>query len=283
MDGLIYALRQLDLRGRSCLIVDDEADQHGLNNKVRQNETSAVYGALLSLRDALPRHTYVQYTATPQALLLISVLDSLSPRFGWTLAAGAGYCGGQSFFEGGRLVSTIPDHDLQAIDDERDGGPPDSLLEALRLFYVGVAVQAYHRGRNEPTQGHRSMLVHPSTRKMDHYRFKRWVEGATESWIELLDLAPRTPDREELVRAFRDAYDELADSAEIHQQQNDDHETLRHLKTSKCICLSPCVTQWIWEVNSRVLDTWTQDNWNSALSHILVGGENLGRDSRSMA
>ena len=63
-----------------------------------------------------------------------------------------------------RLVSTIPDHDLQVINDESDGAPPDSLLEALRLFYVGVAVQAYHRGRNEPTQEHRSMLVHPSMR-----------------------------------------------------------------------------------------------------------------------
>ena len=107
VDGLIDALSQLDLRGRSCLIIDDEADQHGLNNKVRQNETSAVYWALLSLRNALPRHTYVQYTATPQALLLISVLDSLSPRFGWTLAAGTGYCGGQSFFDEG----TTREHD----------------------------------------------------------------------------------------------------------------------------------------------------------------------------
>ena len=277
VDGLIDTLRQLDLRGRSCLIIDDEADQHGLNSKVRQNETSAVYGALLSLRDALPRHTYVQYTATPQALLLISVLDSLSPRFGWTLAAGTGYCGVQAFFEDGRLVSTIPDHDLHAIDDESDGGPPDSLLEALRQFYVGVAVQAYHRGRNEPTQEHRSMLVHPSMRKMDHYRFKRWVEGATESWIELLDLAPGVPDREELVRAFRYAYDELADSAETHQQQNDDHEMLSPFE-DVLVYLPPSMrSTWTWEVNSRVLEGWTQDNWNSAPSHILVGGENLGR------
>ena len=34
---------------------------------------------------------------------------------------------------------------------------------------------------------------------------------------------------------------------------------------------------WTWEVNSRVLEQWTQDNWNQAPSHILVGGENLGR------
>ena len=208
---------------------------------------------------------------------MISVLDSLSPRFGWTLAAGTGYCGVQAFFEDGRLVSTIPDHDLHAIDDESDGGPPDSLLEALRQFYVGVAVQAYHRGRNESTQEHRSMLVHPSMRKMDHYRFKRWVEGATESWIELLDLAPGAPDREELVRAFRYAYDELADSAETHQQQNDDHEKLPPFE-DVLVYLPPSMRSTLtWEVNSRVLEGWTQDNWNSAPSHILVGGENLGR------
>ena len=130
LEGLINALGQLGLRGRPCLIIDDEADQHGLNTRVRQNDTSPVYHALLALRDALPRHTYIQYTATPQALLLIRVLDSLSPRFGWTLSAGASYCGGQSFFQGDGLVKTIPDGDLNAIHDQSDDGPPESLLES---------------------------------------------------------------------------------------------------------------------------------------------------------
>ena len=277
LDGLTDALRQLDLRGRACLIIDDEADQHGLNNKVRQDETSSVYGALLSLRDALPRHTYVQYTATPQALLLISVLDSLSPRFGWTLEAGAGYCGGQSFFEDGRLVSTIPDHDLHAIDEESDGGPPDSLLEALRLFYIGVAVQAYHRGRNEPTQQHRSMLVHPSMFKLDHLRFKRWVDGATDSWIELFELPPDDQDRDELVQIFYTAYNDLANSVEIYRQQNEDHETVPAFEDILVYLPQSMRSTRTWEVNSRELEEWTQDNWNSAHSHILMGGENLGR------
>ena len=196
VDGLVDALSQLELRGRPCLIIDDEADQHGLNNKVRQNDRSAVYEALLSLRAALPRHTYIQYTATPQALLLIRVLDSLSPRFGWTLSAGEGYCGGQDFFEDGMLVTTISADDRRTIEDDNDVGPPDGLLEALRLFYIGVAVQAYHRGRDDPTQVHRSMLVHPSMLKLDHVQFKRWVEAVTDSWICLLELPPDDPDRE---------------------------------------------------------------------------------------
>ena len=277
LDGLTNALEQLDLAGRPCLIIDDEADQHGLNNKVRQNESSAVYGALLSLRDVLPRHTYVQYTATPQALLLISVLDSLSPRFGWTLSAGAGYCGGQSFFGEGELVRTISEADLHVMDDESDGGPPDSLLEALQLFYVGVAVQAYHRGFNEPTQQHRSMLVHPSMRQIDHLRFKRWIDGASDSWIELLELPTGAPDREDLVCAFRTAYEELDSSVQSYQQRNVDHETFPAFEDVLTYLPQSMRSTRTWEVNSRVLEQWTQDNWNSAPSHVLVGGENLGR------
>ncbi len=275
--SIIVALRQLDLRGRPCLIIDDEADQHGLNNKVRKSEKSAVYEALLSLRDSLPSHTYIQYTATPQALLLISVLDSLSPRFGWTLSAGSGYCGGQSFFESSKLVNTIPDQDLHAIDDENDGGPPESLLHALRLFYVGVAVQAYHRGRSEPTQPHRSMLIHPSMHKIDHFRFKKWVENVKDSWIEILELSTGDLDRNELVQDLRIAYDELAASVESYRQLNEGHEAVPTFEKVLEYLPRSMGSTWIWEVNSRVLEAWKQENWNSASSHILVGGENLGR------
>ena len=279
VDGLVDALRHLDLRYRPCLIIDDEADQHGLNTKVKRGDSSAVYGALLSLRDALPRHTYVQYTATPQALLLISVLDSLSPQFGWVISAGAGYSGGSAFFEGEghELVRTIPDHDLEAIVDDGDVGPPETLLEAMRLFYVGVAAQAFHRGEREPTERYRSMLVHPSMLQLDHLRCKRWVDGAKASWIELLEPGVESPDRDELVQDFRSAYDELAATTDIQSQQNEAHETLPSFENVLDYLHQAILTTPTWEVNSRDFDRWTQDNWPSAYSHILVGGENLGR------
>ena len=279
VDGLTEALSRLDLHGRPCLIIDDEADQHGLNTRVQRGESSAVYGALLSLRDALPRHTYVQYTATPQALLLISVLDSLSPQFGWVLSAGTGYCGGSAFFEGDglRLVKTIPDDDLQLMVDDGDGGPPDTLHEAMRLFYVGVAVQAFHRGQGESTERYRSMLVHPSMRQLDHLRCKRWVEDAKASWTELLEPGHHSPDRDELVHGFRSAYDELAATTESHLQGNDTHETLPAFEDVLEYLRQAMLSTPTWEVNSRDFEQWTQDNWPSAHSHILVGGENLGR------
>ena len=282
--GLVEALRHLDLGGRPCLIIDDEADQHGLNTRVRQPDEgapySAVYGALLDLRATLPRHTYVQYTATPQALLLIGVLDSLSPQFGSTLSAGEGYCGGRAFFgpqEVGSLVRTIPEHDLLVMDDEAPTGPPDSLLEALRLFYVGVAVQALHRGHDELTEPFRSMLVHPSMLQIDHVRFKNWVVSATGSWIKMLDLDSGDLDRDELVDDFRSAYEDLAGTVSGHLQHNQDHEAFPLFEDVIRYLPSSMLSTRIWEVNSRLLEHWAPHNWQTAPSHILVGGENLGR------
>jgi len=282
--ALVESLRHLDLGSRPCLIIDDEADQHGLNTNVRQTDMgapySAVYSALLDLRAALPRHTYVQYTATPQALLLISVLDALSPQFGWVLPAGAGYCGGDVFFDKddvSRLVETISDEDLAVADDTAPYGPPSSLLEALRLFYIGVAVQAVHRGCNEPTQPYRSMLVHPSMRQMDHFRFKKWVENASESWIELLSVDSGDPDRDELVDEFFSAYKKLVVTVAMQLEQNEDHETVPPFDEILVYLPASIRSTRIWEVNSRRLEEWTQENWQTAHSHILVGGENLGR------
>ncbi|MEA4601716.1 hypothetical protein VBQ38_26800, partial [Klebsiella pneumoniae] len=81
INKLAEILEALDLNGTSVLIIDDEADQVSLNTGVSQGEESATYGCLMRLRKALPNHTYLQYTATPQAPLLISIIDSLSPNF----------------------------------------------------------------------------------------------------------------------------------------------------------------------------------------------------------
>jgi hypothetical protein len=76
--GLVSAI---DARAVPALIIDDEADQASLNTEVAQGQESTTYRCLMALRDRLPSHTYLQYTATPQAPLLISIIDSLSPNF----------------------------------------------------------------------------------------------------------------------------------------------------------------------------------------------------------
>ena len=102
--NLTRLLRAIDLNGISALIIDDEADQASLNTQaaraaqLRQVRESTTYRRLMELRRLLPCHTYLQDTATPQAPLLISIIDSLSAKWVEVLQPGAGYTGGVTFF-----------------------------------------------------------------------------------------------------------------------------------------------------------------------------------------
>lgn len=113
------------MEGETVLIIDDEADQASLNSYGRKNSKKAVdeeeeksrtYDSILKMRTALPGNTYIQYTATPQANILISMKDMLSPKSHTLLTPGDGYIGGKLFFGRGenhdlyrgRLIQQIP-------------------------------------------------------------------------------------------------------------------------------------------------------------------------------
>ena len=195
----------LNMQRVPVLIIDDEADQASLNTAVAQSEESTTYRRLMALRRALPNHTYLQYTATPQAPLLISIIDSLSPNFVQVLNPGAAYVGGQDFFgDDASYVRVIPPQDVVTQDNPLSG-PPESLLKALRVFMVGVTAGLLA----SRDIGNRSMLVHPSRRTNQHQEFYNWVRDVFEDWKRILALPDTDPDRLELIGDFRNAYDDL--------------------------------------------------------------------------
>ena len=73
--------------------------KRGSTRAVGQGAQSTTYQRLVTLRQNLPHHAYLQYTATPQAPLLINIIDVLSPRFVDLLTPGADYVGGADFFQ----------------------------------------------------------------------------------------------------------------------------------------------------------------------------------------
>ena len=81
LNSLVSLLKGLSLSNVSTIIIDDEADQASLNNFVRKGKESTTYHLITQLRQLLPHHTFLQYTATPQAPLLINLIDHLSPEF----------------------------------------------------------------------------------------------------------------------------------------------------------------------------------------------------------
>jgi hypothetical protein len=263
LQNLADLVRSLGLQGVPVLIIDDEADQASLNNEVAQGQESTTYRNLMELRQALLSHTYLQYTATPQAPLLISIIDSLSPNFVEVLQPGDDYVGGREFF-GDNLsyARVIPPNEVPTNANPLTE-PPESLLEALRVFMVGVTA-GLREGRNT---GNRSMLVHPSHRTAQHQGYYNWVRDIFEEWKRILNLRDNDPDKQELIEDFREAYRDVADTVEGYLP------AFEELLPSFRFAFR---NTRILEVNARGGRT-PEVDWRSAYGWILVGGQAMDR------
>jgi hypothetical protein len=263
LQNLAGLLAGLDLRGVPVLIIDDEADQASLNTQVAQGQESTTYRCLMALRRSLPSHTYIQYTATPQAPLLISIIDSLSPNVVQVLEPGADYVGGLEFFGRNQPhVRVIPPQDVPTTTNPLTE-PPDSLLEALRIFMVGVTAGLRASGN----RGNRSMLVHPSYRTAQHQEFYGWVRDIFEEWKRVLSLPDTDVYKQELLEDFRDAH------ADLQQTVGD---ALPPFETLVADFRSAFLNTRVLEVNARVGET-PQVNWRDVYGWIVVGGQAMDR------
>ena len=124
------------------LIIDDECDQASPNGRTNKEkaEATATYKALAELRTIVGKHSYVGYTATPYANVLMDVNSELRPEFVTVLDPGSDYTGSIDLFR-----STTPF--ANEIDDWDDAtGIPESLKRAIATFFVQSAF--YHCGYN---------------------------------------------------------------------------------------------------------------------------------------
>jgi hypothetical protein len=261
---LIALLRHLQLRDVPALVIDDEADQASLNTLVMQGRQSTTYLRLLELRAALPHHTFLQYTATPQAPLLINIIDALSPGFVEVLEPGPEYVGGKDFFGAAQgLIEVISPEDIPT-EDRQLTDPPESLLEALRIFLIGVTA-GLAEGRSERNVN-RSMLVHPSQRTDAHREYRRWIGDVFDEWQRVLELPSDDPDRQDLLDDFRQAWDNVAQTVP---------GLLPFDELSRRLPRAFRLTR-IEEVNARAGQTPIVD-WSQAYGWILVGGQAMDR------
>ena len=274
LENLTALLESLDLTGVQTLVIDDEADQAGLNTAVKRGTESTTYRELLNLRRALPHHTYLGYTATPQAPLLINIMDVLSARFVQVLTTGTDYTGGTQFFEHvPSLIRIIPSDQVPSKDNHfRE--PPGSLIEALRVFFVGVAAGIALKSSSQQGSRNRSMLVHPSKLTEEHATYFRWVQTLQASWTRLLESNNKAdqPDRYALISEFQRAHNDLA-------------QTEPGIPGFDQII--PFLTQAVrrtatHEINKRPSNEFQgfeniDEFWRSDYSFILVGGQSLER------
>ncbi|GAA3386754.1 Z1 domain-containing protein [Cryptosporangium minutisporangium] len=171
-----------------ALIVDDEADQASV-------DTKQINPKILELLSLFPRATYLGYTATPFANVLIDPnADDLYPEsFIVSLPRQQGYFGAESIFgrdaaEGEARGAELDGYDMVRIigDDEVPSLRPatraaavgfapdltDSLRDAVRYFWLATAVRRLRRD-----SGHSTMLVHTSMTTAVHEAFRPVLEG----------------------------------------------------------------------------------------------------------
>ena len=261
---------QLNLDSHPVLIVDDEADQAGLNNAVNRGESSSVYSAILRLKSVIPWHSYCMYTATPQANFLIDIIDELSPARVTLLDAGDQYLGGEKLFgEDIKYVIPIPDDELSlATDPSLNDSPPESLKKAIAFFLVALSV-AQKRGSPKPL----SMLIHPSGRQAHHHIYSRWTNEIIRSWQLLLQEKMDTTYSETVRKVFLPALRELESSANFTNNpfQGGIEEIVNYITF-----IIPHVR--IQVENGTSSDRSIQpEDWAKAPGWIVIGGNKLDR------
>lgn len=268
------------MENETVMIIDDEADQASLNSYGRRNsqrdedEMSRTYDSILHLRSVLHGNTYIQYTATPQANILISMQDMLSPKSHTLLTPGEGYIGGKLFFGkgpnndlfNGRLIKEIPAE--QVFHKKRNPlkQMPQSLKDALMLHILAVAIVV--KWQKVEGVNYLSMMVHPDNTKKWNRKFKEWIDNELRLWRRLLGKQDGHDDKEQLLHKFESLLPKALEFYDVSERPTFEQikpylsEVLRDKK--------------VYLVNTDD-DAQTKIEWDDYKMHILVGAEMLNR------
>ena len=259
ISSLATVLEQVAGDSLPVLIVDDEADQASLNTQVNAGAESRTYEAVGRLRQATPKHLYVQFTATPYAPLLLEPNDHLRPDFVELLHPGPGYTGGREFFVDHADVVVRP---IPTLDEQRPKSLPTqlpkSLVDAFGNFVAGTSLLL----TKDPTSAPVSMLVH-STQRNDvqgryHFLLQRMVRRWSEAAASASDVRSLPPE----IIAERDRVTSLGAP---NVDDGTFFEQVRYVLRETTL----------WLVNSA--SDINKVDWRVAPVHVLVGGNKLDR------
>lgn len=255
-----HILSSPELREYPTIIIDDEGDEASLNTQFRRGNVSTIYNSILNLRRSLLKYSYIAYTATPQANLLIPGIDALSPDYGVLIQPGDNYCGGSVFFgdDRDRYVRAVNADESEV---NRETGIPEGLKRAIATFIVGGVLRHFLK-----TRVLHSMLIHNSNLTADHV----WLEGSVRSlialWKDILTLPENDPSHQTLLELFLSAYTDLITTV-------DNPPTWEQVKQK----LSSEILVEVWMVNSLPLGKDIVGTPFRLPNNIIVGGNMLGR------
>lgn len=251
-----------NVKGLSCLIIDDEADQASLNTREHKADgtRSAINDLILNLRDYFEKNTYLQVTATPQALFLQTPNHNFRPKFTVLSHPGADYVGGDDFFrDDSELVREFDINDITVLTAGNQPMPgrhiPRSLTQALDTFMIAATFK-----RIKEADQNCAFLCHVSTRTSDHNHIVDLMREYK------MDLPMKLKAGNEAVKTrLQAAYDDLAKT----------HGTLRSVELDT---LLDAISFFSPGINVKLVNGQTdEDVAVKSPYNLFVGGNKLGR------
>lgn len=255
-------------QNQPVIIIDDEADQASLDTNINdQNKsTSSVNKAIVDFRGCLNSHTYLQTTATPQALLLQDSQSAFRPDFVVVTTPGTGYVGGNYFFGSNNFnnsdhIRLVPDIELDRL--RTSNRIPDTVIQSMLVFFLGAAILRIQGNSKKYTY-----LLHTSFRQGDHHLAAVLVDNFKNELMNQLRQNPNVPITgvSPILRTqLQNAYDNLQQTfVNVPAFDNVLAETARRITSTEVI-----------EINSV---TGEGIRPNPARRHTLyIGGTKIGR------
>lgn len=267
LNGLLEEFNKAKAKGLSALIVDDEADQASLNTNTSKAKTgkppSTINQAISDFRGFFRVTTYLQVTATPQALFLQNPDNKYRPSFTILSEPGTGYVGGYHFFgdEEQKLLRFVDIEEVEQLTASHQPSPtgsiPKGLRRALLIFLVGATCKRIVN----PKKGY-AFLCHVSSSKIDHNHIVSLIESFKEDVFNLLK-EPGSKQYEKFIAELEDVYKDLEETQVGLPPLSDVVEKIKFFLNGARVKL----------INSVSGDEVELD----AAYNIFVGGNKLGR------
>lgn len=273
-----------ELKSETVLIIDDEADQASLNSFGYKNsketdkseeKESATYAAILRLRAVLPGNSYIQYTATPQANLLITTMDLLSPKTHTLLIPGERYVGGKKFFGmdenkqmyEGKLVVEIPDAEVFHKKHNVLKEMPKSLREAMimHVWAVILVIKWYKRKKIRQL----TMMVHPTDIIEGNKLFEGWIREELDYWSDSFSKPEWDQNRILLLEEFKSYF---VSALQFYPEEG--RPTFDEVSKFIPDIVNDCR---VYRITGDSKDDSTKLDWNAHRMNILIGAQMLNR------
>lgn len=266
------------------MVIDDEADQASPDTKVRRPgpATSVVHAAIAGVREKLPWHSFLAYTATPQANLLMELNGLLHPRFVTVIDSGGDYVGVEELF-GAALegyASEVLDTPPQAQK------APKSLKKALATFLCQIVLVRHYREdvlqdplRSSDQPVCVTMLLNPASGIADHDMWRELADTVLDAWNRQLADPQDLATKRMLTNFIQPAWSSLRQTLQAAGVGSTVPERPSDADVSRIAELIPYIERRT--INSSTARAGVRlpedQEWNQQVAWLFVGGDILGR------